>query len=82
MTIEHDNRTQEQSISNTRTQNIRTLEHTKREQLGSFSCVVCDIQKDTFKGKPPQNLDFKQRKSKVTLNISSRILKKKKESRE
>ena len=45
-----------------------------------FSCEVRDIQKNIFEGKPPQNLDFKQQKWKVTLNISNRILKKTKES--
>ena len=45
-----------------------------------FSCEVRDIQKSIFEGKPSQNLDFKQQKWKVTLNISNRILKETKES--
>ena len=49
---------------------------------GPLSCDIHDIQKNIFEGKPPQNLDFKKLKWKVKLNISNRILKKKKESRE
>ena len=41
--------------------------------IGPFSSDVHDIQKDILEGKPPQNLDFKQQKWKVTLNISNRI---------
>ena len=47
---------------------------------GPCSCDVCDIQKDIFEGKSPQNLDFKKQKWKVILNISNRILKKKEDS--
>ena len=54
----------------------------KESIVGPFSCDICDIQKDIFEGKPPQNLDFKKQKWKVILNISSTILKKKKESKE
>ena len=43
-----------------------------------FSCDVCDSQKDVFEGKPLQNLDFKYQMWKVILNISNRILQKKK----
>ena len=49
---------------------------------GPFSCDVRDIHKDIFEGKPTQNLNFKQHKQKVTLNISNRILKKKKKNLE
>ena len=41
--------------------------------IGPFSSDVHDIQKDILEGKPPQNLDFKQQKWKVTLNISNSI---------
>ena len=42
-----------------------------------FSCDVCDSQKDVFEGKPLQNLYFKYQMWKVILNVSNRILQKK-----
>ena len=62
--------------------NDRFLQWVLSSIYGPLSCDIYDIQEDIFEGKPPQNLDFKKQKWKVTLNISNRILKKKKESRE
>ena len=56
--------------------------HNYGKENGPFSCDVWDIQKDIFKEKSPQNLDYEKQKWKVILNILNRVLKKRKESRE
>ena len=50
--------------------------------IGPFSCDVRDSQRNILERKPPKNLDFKQQKWKIILNISNTTLKKKKESKE
>ena len=50
--------------------------------VGSFSCDVCDSQKGIFLGgKLSPNLDFKEQKWKIMLNLLSTTFKKKKNKR-